>query len=315
MDKHKKNEVKVGIVSVVGILIFIGAVILLKGISFSEKSIPVLFIFENSLGISNGSPVVVNGVKRGKVEKIYNGNGKVYIEATVNQIDDLKKDVSAIITILEITGGKKIEILPGKSDITYNSDEPIVGIPSTDLPTVINDLGNISENLVSIVIKLDTLLNKTSRVLNDDGLTNDLQLIVKNTATVTNELAELVRTNHQNIDSSVTNLAEILSNLKSAINDNKPQVETIIKELAVASKDFSKLIKQADETFAGTNKLISDADEMILDIKNSKGAINKLIYDEEFANKMDSLVISADELVKQIKEYGINANVRLGGRP
>jgi len=79
IDKHKKNEIKVGIVSILGIIIFIGIIAFTKGINFTQKSIPVLFVFDNSYGITSGSPVVVNGVKRGTVADVWNADNKVYI--------------------------------------------------------------------------------------------------------------------------------------------------------------------------------------------------------------------------------------------
>jgi phospholipid/cholesterol/gamma-HCH transport system substrate-binding protein len=316
VDKNKKNELKVGIVSILGIAILISAIMILKGVNFIEKSIPVLFIFDNSLGITDGSPIVVNGVKRGNIEKVYNKDGKVYIEAILNEVSDLKSDVSAVISILEITGGKKIEIFPGTEDISYNQNEPIIGRLSADLPTVIQDVGNVSENLASIIVKLDMLLTKTSNVLENDDLANDLQSIIKNTATVTEEMSALIKKNNQNINSSISDLTHILADLRATVNTKKPQIEVIIDNLEIASKDLNKLLAQTDNTFAGIDKLISDVNEIVTEIKsNNKGAINKLIYDKEFADKLDSLVQSFDGLAKQIKEYGINANVRLGGRP
>ena len=300
MDKNQKNEIKVGIVSIIGIIIVIAIIVFIKGFNLNDNSVNVLFIFDNSFGITSGSPVVVNGVKRGAVNEVWNANEKVYISATLSNIKDLKSDVSAVISILELTGGKKIEIFSGTANTPYNPKEPIMGINSTDLSELIRKIGDITENLTSDL----------------QDIIKNVATVTKNMATVTNDLTDLLTQNQNNINLSIKNITQISSDLKGAINDNKPQIETIINNLEIASKDLNKILKQADVTFDGANNLITDVDVIMKDIKsNNGGTVSKLLYDQEFAKKLDSLVQSFDMLSKQILEYGINTNVKLGRKP
>jgi len=300
MDKNQKNEIKVGIVSIIGIIIVIAIIVFIKGFNLNDNSVNVLFIFDNSFGITSGSPVVVNGVKRGAVNEVWNANEKVYISATLSDIKDLKSDVSAVISILELTGGKKIEIFSGTANTPYNPKEPIMGINSTDLSELIRKIGDITENLTSDL----------------QDIIKNVATVTKNMATVTNDLTDLLTQNQNNINLSIKNITQISSDLKGAINDNKPQIETIINNLEIASKDLNKILKQADVTFDGANNLITDVDVIMKDIKsNNGGTVSKLLYDQEFAKKLDSLVQSFDMLSKQILEYGINTNVKLGRKP
>ena len=316
IDKHKKNEIKVGVVSIVGLIILIAILAFTQGINFTQKSIPVLFIFDNSFGITSGSPVVVNGVKRGNVVDVWNADNQVYVRTTVTDISDFKEDVSAVISILELIGGKKIEVFTGNSNVAYNPQKPITGISSTDLPTVIRKVGDVTDNLISIVCKLDTLLIKTSQIVEDKALANDLQAIISNTSAATTELNNLLQRNSQNFDLMVNNFTQISSDLNVAMRDNKPQVETIIKNLEIASIELNKLIEKTTPAISEASRLLAETNAIILDIKSDNGGtLSKLIYDKDFANKLDSLVMSFDELAKQIKEYGINTNVRFGRKP
>jgi len=316
MDKHRKNEIKVGIVSIFGIIIFIGIVAFTKGISLTQKSIPVLFIFENSSGITSGSPVVVNGVKRGTVVDVWNANDQVYIKTNLTNISDLREDVSAVISILEIMGGQKIEILTGSSTVAYNPQNPIIGKNSTNLPTVIRKVGDITENLVSIVVKLDTLLTKTNQIIENDSLTNDLQTIIHNVSAATTELNNLLFRNSRNIDLLVENFAQISSDLNLAMKNNSPQIETIIDNLETVSFELTKIIEESKTTVPAVNQLLTEMNSIVSEIKSDNGGtVSKLIYDKEFANKLDSLLISFDKLTNQIKQHGINTNVKFGRRP
>jgi phospholipid/cholesterol/gamma-HCH transport system substrate-binding protein len=316
IDKYKKNEIKVGIVSILGIIIFIGIITFTKGISFTQKSIPVLFIFENSQGITSGSPVVVDGVKRGNVVDVWNADNRVYIRTVLTDISDFREDISAVITILELMGGKKIEVITGNSTVAYNPQKPIIGDNATDLPTVIRKVGDVTDNLVSIVIKLDTLLTKTNQIIEDKTLANELQTIINNTSSATTELNNLLQRNSKSIDLLVDNFAQISSDLNVAIKDNKPQIETIISNLETASTELNKLIEKTNPAISDANQLLAEINTIISEIKSDNGGtVSKLIYDKEFAKKLDSLVISFDELAIQIKKYGINTNVKFGRKP
>ena len=316
IDKYRKNEIKVGIVSILGIAIFIGIIAFTEGINFTQKSIPVLFIFDNSQGITSGSPVVVDGVKRGNVVDVWNADNKVYIRAILTDISDFSEDVSAVISILELMGGKKIEVSTGISTVAYNPQKPIIGDCSTDLPTVIRKVGDVTDNLISIVVKLDTLLTKTNQIIEDKTLANDLQTIINNTSSATTELNNLLVNNSKNIDLLVNNFAQISSDLKIAIKDNKPQIETIISNLETASADLNKLIEQTTPAISDAKQLLAEINTIISEIKSDNGGtVSKLIYDKEFAKQLDDLVISFDELATQIKKYGINTNVKFGRKP
>jgi phospholipid/cholesterol/gamma-HCH transport system substrate-binding protein len=316
MDKNQKNEIKVGIVSIIGLAILISVIIFAKGFSFSEKTTPVLFIFDNSAGITNGSPVVVNGVKRGIVEKIWTKNRQVFIQTNLNDISDLRSDVSAVITMLELMGGKKIEIFQGNSDEIYNPENPIYGESSTDLPTILRKVGDVTDNLTSIAGKLDTLLISTNSIISDKKFIGKLQEIVTNTALATNELNEILNKNDKNIELSVENVAQISSDLQLLLSENKSQIDKIVDNLEVSSDELNNILAKADTTFLSANKLITNLNEIVENVKSDNGgAISKLIYDEEFAKKLDTLVESFDGLAKQILEYGINTNVKLGHEP
>ena len=316
IDKYRKNEIKVGLVSILGIIIFIGIITFTKGINFLSKPTPILFIFDNSLGITSGPPVVVNGVNRGTVADVWNVDDRVFMRATVADISDFREDVSAVISILELMGGKKIEVFTGSSSIAFNPNNPIVGINSTDLPTVIRKVGDVTENLTSIIVKLDTLLTKTNQILADETLTNNLQTIVSNTSSATAELDNLLKRNSNNIALLVDNFAKISSDLNTVIGDNKYQIETVIKNLEIASVELNKLIDATTPTISSANHLLEEINSIISDIKSTDGgALGRLIYDSELADRLDNLLISFDGIAKQIKEYGLNANIRFGRRP
>src|ERR1043165_4308116 len=109
MITQRSTEVKVGIVSILAVALLIAGIMLGKGLGVGASHV-LTFRFPSSGGIDIGAPVTVNGVRRGTVTSVENANGAVVLKANVSNIDDLHADASAVISMLEITGGKKIEV-------------------------------------------------------------------------------------------------------------------------------------------------------------------------------------------------------------
>jgi phospholipid/cholesterol/gamma-HCH transport system substrate-binding protein len=111
---------------VISIALLVIGIMLGKGISFSPTQKSVAIRLATSGGIDAGSPVVVNGVRRGTVTQVSNDNGGVLVTATLDDVSDLRSDAQALVSILEITGGKKIELTPGSAATALN--------PSAEIP-------------------------------------------------------------------------------------------------------------------------------------------------------------------------------------
>lgn len=167
MNNQKKNELKVGLVSIAAIILLIIGITLGRGFSVSVSNQTIKFRFPNSGGIQLTSPVVINGVKRGSVSYIKNDKGSVLIEASIDDISDLHDDATAKITILEITGGKKIEINPGNASKNFDINKEIPGVTAADLSDLVTLGGEMVYDMKFLLKKLDTVSTTLTRMLRD----------------------------------------------------------------------------------------------------------------------------------------------------
>lgn len=314
MKNIKDIEIKVGIVTVIGIALFIIGLSLGKDVNVNTGKPVITFIFPHSGGIENGAPVLVNGVNRGKVFKVSNFNDSVEIKATVNNTDDLYADATAIISILEITGGKKIEIIPGKSG-TFDFNKTVQGDTPPDIADLVRILGYVSGDAVSLIKRLDTALIAANLLLSDEKFMNDIKSTVSEASIAARNLNQLLDDNSNNLSNTISNLEDLSSSLKLSIDKNEPKVSKIINELDIAIVDAKDIINNANLALVDFNKITKDIQDMTSALRNDSGLINKLIYDESFSMKLDSTFIKLDELLNIIHEHGVNVNLRIGTRP
>jgi len=315
MNPDKKEEIIVGLVALAGVVMLVIGVMLGESFSLSGQQKTIQFMFPSSGGIKPSSPVVVNGVERGTVTKIENKNDSVLVTAFIDGIGDIYTDANARISILEITGGKKLEIFPGVSSQSISENHIIRGKTAADLGDLIADVGEVSVDLKRIVRGLDTLIVNANGVLGDTVLMNDLRVTITNASEAMVRINDMVARNEGAVNSSIANLSELSRELNSAVKEQKPNIERIIADMKQVSEKAVTLIDKVDNSWEDVSKIASDVRKIIEDIQSNESLLNKLLYDKKLAQRLDSVMYNLGTFVEKIDQHGINVNVRLGTRP
>lgn len=315
MQSDRKKELIVGLVAIAGILILIIGIMLGKNFSLSGQEKTLQLMFPSSGGIKPSAPVVVNGVERGKVSSIENTKDSVLITVVMDDISDIHTDATARISILEITGGKKLEIYPGLASEGISPNMIIRGKTASDLSDLVADIGEVSDNLKHIVRGLDTLIVNTNNLLGDTTFITELKSTVSNASETMVKINSIVTTNESAINSSITNLSELSRELNAAVKEQRPNVERIIADMKQVSEKAVSLISKVDSSWNDVSAIVSDVKKIIKDIQSNESLLNKLLYDKKLAARLDSVMYNLGTFVEKIDQHGINVNVRLGTRP
>lgn len=315
LDNNNKKELRVGIVFFLGFILLFGGIIIGKGFKFTSDDDLLKIRFPNSGGIQVGEPVVVNGVKRGSVQKVINDNSSVLVYVQLDSYTDLKSDANAKISILEVTGGKKLEIYPGNSSDKFSLSNEMLGTTPPDLAELVALVGSVSGDLISLVKRLDTIATGATGLFSDGTLVEDIKVTLNNTVELTNSLNDIVNKNKGLIQNTFNDLAVITKDLKDFIKTNKNSLNNIVNNADTTIVSVKTLISKLETTLDKADSLLLNADGLLTDIKTKDGIVKKIIYDEKFALKLDSTFNSLVDLVNMIKEHGVNVNVRLGSRP
>ncbi len=315
MAPGKSTEIKVGIVTILSIILFIVGISLGTGLDVSSNMVDIRFRFENSAGIKQSDPIVVNGVKRGYVTSVNNDNGTVMIKGKVNRIDDLYSDLTAKITLLEITGGKKIEISPGKDKVKFNPKNTIPGVQTSDFGNLLLVAGALAGNLQHLVLSIDTVASSANMLLADGKVVKDIRYSVAKSREIVDNISGIIKSNRSSLNESVKNLRYITERLKDAIDKDEPRLDTLLATLQEVADKTGNILKKVDGTVSETDNLILDLRKIAESVKTGDGLVSRLLYDKEMGKQVDEALKSVQNLVKMIDKYGMNVNVRVGTRP
>ncbi|MGB9912979.1 MAG: MlaD family protein [Candidatus Kapaibacteriota bacterium] len=315
MKNIKKIEFKVGIVSFFATVILIAGLILGRGYKVSVSTQTIKFRFPNSGGLQTSSPVVVNGVKRGTVSSIRNDNGSVFVTATIDNVDDFRKDVRAKITILEITGGKKIEISPGSSNQPFDINSEIPGETAPDFADIVADLGFILSDAKQTIKHLDSTLSYANKFLADKNFINTTKAAIENANQTLLSMRQIFEANHENINQTLRTIREITSQLRNDYSKYEPKVNRLVDKLEKISNETQIALDNGNLTIQRLDTTVSHLNQILNEIRNGRNLANKLIYDSELATKLDSTITNLSNFITIIQKYGVNVNLRIGTRP
>ena len=315
MRNTKSLEIKVGIVSVVAIVLLILGISIGSDLNIKPDAKTLKIKFPNSSGIKTSSAVSINGVENGIIKSIESTEGGVIIETLIDPGFDLREDASAIILLKEITGGKKIEINPGNSPNKYNYNNVLIGQSSADIGDLVAVLGSVSGDIVNLLRRLDTMSIAINELIQDKEFISSVKNSVTNLDSLVVSAREIIDRNKGKNNSTMDDIADIADNTNDLIGNNKEKINKLINDLDAISTDLNQLLKNADITVKDFTNILRDVQKITDDINSKESTIGKLIRDEDFANRLDSAFSNLKNLLNQFEKHGVNVNVRLGTRP
>lgn len=290
MNSEKKTEIKVGITALLAIIIFIFVYGWAKDFSFNSEYKRLKVSFPTAAGLEIGDLVSVNGVRKGLVESIQTGNNEAVVEIKFTDNIDIYEDAQFSIMMLDLMGGKKIEIYAGSSQNRIDHEILHYGKFAGDISTAMATLSSVESDLIDLVQELRISLKSANSVIGDKNFTNNLSHTVANLNILTNNLNDMVIQNKNLISETLKNTRNLTKNANELIIENRDEISVAIKNL--------------NSTLASSADLIDKLSVISSEVKSSENNLGKLLYDEEL---MSDVKIS----LKQLKELSTIINEQL----
>jgi phospholipid/cholesterol/gamma-HCH transport system substrate-binding protein len=301
MKDQRKTEIKVGVTVVLGLLIFLWILGWAKNFSLTSHNRPVLVKFTNVTGLEIGDNVSVNGLRKGFVDQMDIKQDYVIVKLSVEKDVDLRQDAQFSISMLDLMGGKKVGVYPGKSPVPMDYDQVQTGIFYSDIPSVMSMLGSVQGDIVASLKDLRITLSSVNTYLTDKQLEKN----VKNSAANLNEISQkmivLLDENRESLKKITSNGAELTNEAKDFIKNNKEGIKSSVTEL-------QSLLLKADTLIAAANDFSSE-------IKNKQNNVGKILYDKDLYKNLNDSVARLSEitriLLEQLKKEGINIDAHI----
>ncbi len=301
MKNERKTEIKVGITVLVGILVFIWILGWAKNFSLQANEQFVKVRFTNVSGLEIGDQVTVNGMRKGYVKEMIVQPSNVLVELSIDNDIKLKEDATFAISMLDLMGGKKVEVFPGISSANYDLNKISNGTFYADIPSVMSLFGSVQDDLVSILKDVKVSLHALNKYVTDEKMSNDVKTSLSNLSLLTDKLNTMLSENRNDIKLLTKNAVELTETSNELLTKNKDNIDQLFVDLK--------------NVFQKSDSLLSDLNNLTKETMNQQNNIGKILYDENIIKDLKQTLRQVNELtsilIDQLKNEGINVDANI----
>ncbi len=299
MNKSR-SEFKVGVTVLLGIACLVFGIMWGKQVSLTAGHYLTSVRFSDIAGLEGGAPVLVNGIRKGKVEELQLEQDGVIVHLSLESSVMLYGDARFEIASPELMSGKVINIFPGVSGDEPDDDYIFIGISGGGM----NELMKMSSELVKDVKRLLNALEVTIENINktagDPRIQEAFLSSINNLDQSTERTLDLITLNEGKLTQMMDNLVRSTETIRDLLENHAEGIDGAVV-------DFEQFAAKLNESAERLNVLTKE-------LQNEEGAFGMLISDEEFAASLKQTVSDLDSLIVQIKDEGIQTNISLFGK-
>lgn len=292
------KETKVGIFTVAVLLILayfsfkVGRIHI-----FKQPTYTISAFFRSATGIGPGTAVTMAGIKIGSVEKVSLENGKAKIYMAVKSKYKVYPQYIASIRSMSLLGESYISIMPvsGITPAPANTSLDKETVQSVKSPQSMSELILKFANTANNLEKVSESLKKSIGTKTGEG---NIKAILRNVATLSENLNRLVYVNQQNVNVVMSNFALISKNIKGLTLQNDAAITRTIHNFNLISDNLRRELPAITENIKG----LSDNLKSI--VAKNKNNINSSLKNINTDTK--KLQLSLNEI------YGISSKINNG---
>jgi len=292
------NEVKVGAVALITIIVFIWLFNFLKGKDFLRKTSYYYSVFDDIGGLSESSPVEINGYKVGIVQDISLLNqtsGKLLVEYSVS--NDFKLPVNSVAEILPVSiiAGMKVQFNIGNGPGFYKAGDTIPGKLSKSIIVSIEEqFEPIKDKLMSLVVVIDSVITSVDEIL-DPEFRNNVNAIVTNLKNTSGSVDVIIGSKETDLKNALTNLAEF----SRMLSDNSPKISNAVNNIEAISDTL--VASDIYTTMANLRKSLKGTSEILESLNEGKGSAGQLLTNDSLYINLSGTLANLSLLLQDIK--------------
>lgn len=301
MKDQRKTEIKVGVTVITGIIIILFVFGWAKNLTVNSGKKEIQIEYTSVAGLEVGDPVAVNGVRKGYVDEIKIQDTKVNVLVNLDRDIVLKKDADFFIMMLDLMGGKKVEINPGSSVEELDYTQIQKGECLGDIASAMAAFGSVEKDLVDVIKEVKETLTYLNQNLADPRFNEDLRASLSNLTMLTKNLNNLITNNKDEINKLLQNSIDLTRSVNNFFVNNQDSLQYTITSLK--------------QTLDHSKKLIININDFINKTNQSANNLGRFLNDESIMNDITTSIQQLKELTKllieQLKNEGIKVDANI----
>jgi phospholipid/cholesterol/gamma-HCH transport system substrate-binding protein len=283
MGKISK-EMKIGMAFIVAIFLLYYGISFLKGINIFRPSNSYMVIFDNVEGLTQATPVTLNGYQIGLVSSMSldtkHGN-KVITYLDMNKGIEIPKGSKMILDV-SVLGSATIMMEAGNSTEFISPSDTIIGIRNKGM---LDAAGNIMPDVQQLIPKIDSILSGLNAVINSPAMAQSLSDVNQ----ITGDLAKTTKQ---------------LNTMMSALNKDVPTITGNLSQVSTDLTGVSKQFSQIDlvSTYKSVDATVKSLENLSAQMNSKNGSLGLLLNDRQLYDSIVNTMSNASLLLKDVKE-------------
>jgi len=277
-------------------------------------------------GVALGNPVVIRGVRAGRVESIALGdNDWVVLKLALDRTVDIPRDPVVLLaaaslfgewqaTVMSRDGVPADRVLRAALDEARAGSDTVAGAVLPDIAQLTAVAGRISGDVAKVAERVEIAF--------DDAAARELRESIRNFAQLSGDLARTVNVQSKNLDKISANvqtglatindaaarLSTFSSRVDSATRRGELQMivnnsQTAAREMVTAAQQLRELTARLDRTEANLTQAVARADSIFAKANSRSGTLGLMLNDPALYQQSDSLVRELRALVSDVKKH------------
>lgn len=318
------NDFIVGLTMLGGIGLVVGGVLWTKQVKFGGKEQLVSARFTDVGSVRIGSPVIVRGMRAGKIDRIQLEEGFVVVRLSVAPDVDLPPRPVVLLNESSLFGewqatvtardavGRDEDIVRQLRETT-KGDDVLPGATLPDIARLTAVAGRIAGDVASVAERVDVAF--------DSAAAKELRLSIRSVSELSTRLARAVNEQSGNLtraSARVDGGVEALSRAASLLADvslrfdsatSAGQVQTLVadasvaaRQLKAATRELASLSEQISRSQVRLDAVLVASESIATRINTGQGSLGLLVNDPKFYRNSDSLVTELRALIADVKK-------------
>jgi phospholipid/cholesterol/gamma-HCH transport system substrate-binding protein len=329
MQSRTIREGSVGLFALLGLVIFAGVTIWLRGGGWREKSYKIMVEFSDVSGLQLGAPVRYRGVQVGKLIGLQPQaeNVLAVLEISSSEIRIPRKDIKIQTNRYGLIGEASIDITPSialsaeaesinpLNEKKCNPDDPEALILCNNAHLI----GDAGAQLVSSLTKLaevygdPELLNNFARTITTeaklDQLSRDLSTLSKRTEKEITSISRDFSRTSAALNRTASEASLLVGNINDVILQNRQNINTTFEQATELISTTNQLVtenrEKIQETIVLVNNLTGQLTALATNLNETAVRINTTLEvadTEKIMQDIQILTANATEISKNLKE-------------
>ena len=291
-----KKEVKIGIYAIAILLCAWGGIRFLSGVDVFGRHALYYAHYEQVNGVQNAAPVMIRGVKIGKVSEIRvspDDPTGVEVVLSIPRSYRLPTDSEAKIFSTSIMGGKAIEIVLGSSPEILESGSDIRSCYAKDIMAVADsELDYYKDKITTLVENFNATLKSLNSLVDDNNKSITEALVHLNS--ITAGLDGAVGRDKQQLSDIVTSIDRFTRTL----SDNSIRIDSIMTNVDSITSSLA-----GNDVGATLGSSLAELNDVLARINSGEGTVGRLVCDEQLYANLSQASANLSALLADLKEH------------